>query len=387
MSCTSVVRIGSGASSPDGGGSVSAKLLREAVLSYFARKQAQPPSSSTDNNTLTITNKYFQAKVLLQELGTSSPSKDDASSSSLLQEDGVLLVFDSLKSNPDLTIAAGIGDTTESFDALAAVHDQAEAQGTCGDLLRMVVGVTLSSGLSPQELRGTNHEAEYSRRILFCLDRGYEYVEVDLSQEGQAKGHDEREKEGFARVIEALEGTVWSSAVMSKSKTQELKESYQEEAEKVQDTQEEEENPYEPPDPSKFAPVPSPNDKNVNVEKEPIDPTDMLLDPEQASSEDIQKLRQDMEAEQVFEQMEGLLRQANRVREQSKAGELTDEERRQRAGDAATALMNLMSAFGLDDEDDGDDDDDGSDSSSVADKDDENDDSVVKQTETEATKV
>ena len=387
MSCTSVVRIGSGASSPDGGGSVSAKLLREAVLSYFARKQ---PSSSTDSNTLTIANKYFQAKVLLQELGTTTlPSKDDASSS-LLQEDGVLLVFDSLKSNPDLTIATGIGDTTESFDALAAVHDQAEAQGTCGDLLRMVVGVSLSSGLSPQELRGTNHEAEYSRRILFCLDRGYEYVEVDLSQEGQAKGHDDREKEGFARVIEAFEGTVWSSAVMSKSKTQELKESYQEEAEKVvQDTNEEEENPYEPPDPSKFAPVSSPNDKNLNNQekKEPIDPTDMLLDPEQASSEDIQKLRQDMEAEQVFEQMEGLLRQANRVREQSKAGALTDDERRQRAGDAATALMNLMSAFGLDDEDDGDDDDDGSDSSSVADKDDENDDSVVKQTETEATKV
>jgi hypothetical protein len=337
MSCTSVVRIGPAQES------VSAKLLREAVVSYFFAKQHH----SVDANTLTIANKYFQAKVLLQELGT-----DPADTITPVQEDGVILVFDALKSNPDLN--AGGGDTTETFDALATVHDFAEQQGTCGDLLRMVVGVGLSE-LSPTETRGKNHEAEYSRRIMFCLDRGYEYVEVDLSKEGQEKGHTDREKEGFARVIEAFEGTVWSSAVMSKSKTKELKESYQQEAEKVKETatkeETEEENPYEPPDPSKFAPVVS---ATIEEKKEKeIDATDMLLEPEKAGPEEIQKLRNDMEAEQVFEQMEGLLREANRVREQSKAGNLSDDERRQRAGDAATALLNLMTAFGLDDDGDG----------------------------------
>jgi hypothetical protein len=125
------------------------------------------------------------------------------------QEDGIILVFDALQANPDL-------ETGTPFDVLNVLHDNSTASTDVGDLLRLCVAVSMGPK-SPEELRGQNtHEQEYSKRILWCLDRGYEYVEVDLSAEGQRTGHDERDKEGFARIIEAIQGTVWSSAVMKK---------------------------------------------------------------------------------------------------------------------------------------------------------------------------
>jgi hypothetical protein len=333
MACISVVRIGPSSEN------VSAKLLRNALVSYI-EKQSTTSSNMTqlsDTNTLTISNKYFTASVLLGELGVLVEEQ--------CMEDGVILVFDGLRSNPDLSSGDGA-----SFDSLSFAHQQAEEKDTCGDLLRLCVGISLSD-LSPSELRGKKHEAEYSRRILWCLDRGYEYVECDLSREGQAKGHDDRDKDGFARIVEAIQGTVWSSAVMSKSKTKELKESYQEDiaAMEKQKEEEEEENLYEPPDPSKFELQPKKEEAdtegNILSEESTADVAGLLLDPENVGPEEMKQLRNDMEAEHHFDKMDSVLKEAQSVREASKSGMLPDDERRQRAGDAAMALMNLMDQF------------------------------------------
>jgi hypothetical protein len=56
------------------------------------------------------------------------------------------------------------------------------------------------------------------------------------------------------------------------------------------------------------------------------------------------------EEERVMESLEGILREATRIRESSRSGELSDDERRKRASDAASLMMNLMSQ--LDTEDD-----------------------------------
>jgi hypothetical protein len=56
------------------------------------------------------------------------------------------------------------------------------------------------------------------------------------------------------------------------------------------------------------------------------------------------------EQERVMESLEGILREATRIRESSRSGELSDDERRKRASDAASLMMNLMSQ--LDTEDD-----------------------------------
>ena len=43
-------------------------------------------------------------------------------------------------------------------------------------------------------------------------------MEVDLSKEGLRGGFDVHEKDGFARVVEAIGVTVWSSAGMTDAK-------------------------------------------------------------------------------------------------------------------------------------------------------------------------
>jgi hypothetical protein len=337
MILTSVVRVG------PSDGNLSAKFLRNALVSHIEKLSTSTTSTpSESSHMLTISNKYFTANVLLEEMGATPQSEQT-------KEDGVILVFDALRSNPDLSAGDGA-----SFDSLSYAHQQAEENDTCGDLLRLCVGVSLSS-LSPVELRGKDHEAEYSRRIMWCLDRGYEYVEADLSQEGQTIGHEDRDKDGFARIVEAVQGTVWSSAVMFKAKTELLKETYLEDTAAIQD-EEEEENLYEPPDPSKFqSQVNKEETSSNNISSEESNAeVGMLLEPEKVGPEEMKQLRKDMETEQIFDKMEGLLKEANRVREASKNGELNDDERRQRAGDAATTLFGLMDAFGLEEDEDSD---------------------------------
>ena len=343
---SSIVRVGPSADN------VSAKLLRTSLVSYFEKLSTPNDESeeidSKSGSTIQISNKYFTANILLEEIGGSAVESS--------KEDGVILVFDALQSNPDRSSSASGG---ASFDALSLAHETAEEQNSCGDLLRLCVGVSMGS-LSPEELRGKDHEKEYSRRILWCLDRGYEYVEADLSPEGQSKGHEDRDKEGYARIIEAIQGTVWSSAVMSKSKTKTLKESYKEESSalesKEKKQEEKEENPYQPPDPSLFVPKPTTDDdalKDKILSDESNAESGLLMD--KVAPEDMAQLQKDLDSENLFEQMEGALKEAKRIREAAKSGMMSDEERRERAGEAALALVNLMGQFGMEDESEGED--------------------------------
>lgn len=45
-----------------------------------------------------------------------------------------------------------------------------------------------------------------------CLDHGFEYVEADLLR--PTVGHEEREKEGFPRVVESIYSTQWKSMTL-----------------------------------------------------------------------------------------------------------------------------------------------------------------------------
>ena len=320
MTTTSIVRIGPTVTTEVS----SAQLLRTALVSHWKKQSSDENSTSLDENKLLpISNKYFDATVLLEDMETPIPANS--------KEDGMILVFDMLASNPD---RSGVPGTT--FDSLQSIHGKATAEDICGDLLRLCVGVTLTS-LSPQEARGAKHEDEYSRRILWCLDHGYEYVEADLSQEGQLKGHDDRDKDGFARIVEAIQGTVWSGAVMKERQASKLQASYQEDANAIK--QQDEVNPYVPPDPSLME-----------------IPRDEAATPDTPSRKaEMERLRKEIDEDKVFDEMESVLKEASRIREQSKCGELTDEERRAKAESAALRLVDLMSQFGMEDGDDNDD--------------------------------
>jgi hypothetical protein len=370
MASASIVRVGPSENN------LSANILTKALVSYFESTN-DASGGKTDGkeiidteSRLVLQNKYFTANVILKDIDVPLPSSDTNNTE---KEDGVILVFDALLSNPDRT---GTAVVVPTFESLTTTHQQAEKSDICGDLLRLCVGVSLGE-FSPPELRGTNHEIEYSRRILWCLDHGYEYIEADLSQEGQQRGHDDRDKDGFARIVEAIQGTVWSSAVVGAAKTKQLKESYASDKASIQESENDtlgdapaqiEQNPYLPPDPSLFKSISRDNiidnhngDDIANAKTSTSTDTvavdsRVLIDPNLVGAQEMAQLRQDLEAEKFFDQMETLLKHASDIREKSKSGTMSDAERRERASEAALALVDLMGQFGLEDgESEGDD--------------------------------
>jgi hypothetical protein len=422
-SCVSVARIGG--SSID---NVAADMLRTSLLHHFAQTQTsasatvvlgvihgddQDSSSTTTTTTaprLTVTNRYFSAHLILQEIGQDPPQQDgdalESSSRSLpFKEDGVILVFDHVVAAESGASSSSSSAPTDqyrhhvstaaaaaaSFNALEPVHDRAEALLQAGELLRLCVGVSVNTGGGSTTTQSNNnnntkeYEAEYARRILWCLDRGYEYVEVDLSAEGVATGHDVRDKDGFARVVEAVCGTVWSSAVMGGDQQTKLQEQFAQAqaqaataAAAAADAKQESNNGYEPPDPSKLPPIVASLGETVVEDQERgekareailqqkdimlannSDPSSEYLDgdgQEQSTGmvgpDGPQEQRQkENEQERFMNDFEGVLRQASRIRDASKSGAISDDERRQRAGDAADLLMGLMGKMGDFDDD------------------------------------
>jgi len=274
----------------------SASNVRRALIHHFL------PTETDLEATLSISNKYFDAKVRFSDIGNTIL----ADKNHLWVEDGIILTFQDSKTNA-ITMR-------ESFDALDSVHTSAQP---CGDVLRLCVGIQAVDDGANLLLDESLLEQEYQRRILWCLDRGYEYIEADMTEEGRKKGHEDREKEGYARILEAFQGTIWSSAVRvggAKDDLVERKVSNSSKAVVDGDALE-----------SKVS--------DVATKIPDLHPTD----------------------ESYFENLDRVMREAIRIREDARSGTLTDEERRKRAGDAATALMGLLGQMGLDeDEEDSD---------------------------------
>ena len=179
------------------------------------------------------------------------------------------------------------------------------------------------------------YEEQYSQRVLWCLDRGYEYIEVDLREEGLKSGFDEREKDGFARVVEAMGGTVWSSAVMAKRNTRT--------ASKISVVEEKHDDEL---DDCKEIIVVDEQEKTDEPKTEMIT-QDIHIGSVQDSDE-----KKDELASDTLDSIEQVMKEAKRIRESSKGGELSDQDRKQRAGDAAEMLMGLLDQMGFDDDDD-----------------------------------
>eukprot|EP00545_Synedropsis_sp_CCMP1620_P007399 CAMPEP_0119005328 /NCGR_PEP_ID=MMETSP1176-20130426/1648_1 /TAXON_ID=265551 /ORGANISM="Synedropsis recta cf, Strain CCMP1620" /LENGTH=407 /DNA_ID=CAMNT_0006957117 /DNA_START=66 /DNA_END=1289 /DNA_ORIENTATION=- len=380
--CTSVLRIG-----PSGD---KATLLKNALLHFFESKssdQAKAQAQAKSNNQFALSNKYFTANILLQELELVSAmghaiEDDTETSNSLYKEDGVILVFDALACNPDFT-----SSSSASFHDLTAIP----VSDNAGDLVRLCIGISLGDW-SETELRGTKDpQGEYSTRILWCLDRGYEYVEVDLSAAGQAAGHDERDKEGFARVMEAIQGTVWSSAVMKPKNTKTAMVPAPAPMvpttspmvptttttatatatainEPASNNNNNNNNTYEPPNPELLASslsIPDPSISSTTAATT-VTVDDSYIDEPASEQERTQRVDAQQD-EKALHQLEGIMKEASRIRElSSKGNEMGDDARRQRAADAATLMMGLYEQMGLHDNDN----DDSSSSSSDNDGDD-----------------
>jgi hypothetical protein len=295
--------------------------------------EIHPPDSNNDNQaTNTEPTKRESSDT------TSCPTPDN------WHEDGVILLFESFPRTmpaPLLTPQRSVRLTSSSsFNALDSVHERLiQHLPSAGDLLRLCIGVCYGATKSDEMDSATNdavdkqHEDEYARRILWCLDRGYEYVEVDLSEHGQSQGHDDRDKDGFARVMEAMAGTVWTSAVLKQSRAAPVSHNPTQLERSAASEPHQTDNPHDaayiPPDPLTCTPMPLSDDDHPSDFPSSTDPDERLMD-----------------------RFEVALGQAARIRDLSKSGELSDQERRDRAGDAAVLLMNLLGQMGYDDDDD-----------------------------------
>ena len=345
-SCLSVLRF---ASSKDNEESL--KLLMSRIDDHFGKNADAPevpPKNEDTGTTITISNRYFSANVSLEFVPDETSEQRVLSNSSnvAMKEDGIVLVVD----------ASQASDLASTLDAH---HDRAIAAGG-GDLLRLCValGEPDCRQMTPKQI-----EEDYSRRILWCLDRGYEYIaSCDLSDDGVLQGHDERDKEGFARLVEAIQGTVWSSAIMEKQKGKQLQASYVEVRTPNQkascsgadqcDTHEDTANNYEPPDPSQLPPLTANFGPSKEEDKEREEKArKALLGQTNQQGGDIEgQHHEEARNEHLMDEFEGALKQASRIRDMSHSGQLSDDERRQRAGDAAVLLMDLLGKMGYDED-------------------------------------
>jgi hypothetical protein len=126
----------------------------------------------------------------------------------------------------------------------------------------------------------------------------------------------------------------------------------------------EERDAYEPPNPSELPPITASvgeteedQERGEKARKaisslQQNDPSSasIYLDDGQEnfgpSTDVVQQRQSEMEQERFMNDFEGVLRQAASIRDSAKAGDFSDEERRQRAGDAADLLMGLMGKMG-----------------------------------------
>jgi hypothetical protein len=349
QSCISIVRLGPAETPPT-------ILIQNALLSFLG--DGDPDAAEPTNNTMHIANRYFTAKVRLEYLQSSDTGD-------LWKEDGIILVFanDPLEFESDNQTAGSNHSNYHSFDALTVnYHNLVTADADiAGELLRLCVGLS-SQPLSDSYKASKQYEQEYARRIHWCLDHNYEYVDCDLLN--LDKGHEDRDKEGFARIVEAIRGTVWSSAVMQAKKTVELKQTYQQDKALVgvDSAEDAHVNEYEPPDPLQLPPVGdvmiSPT-KEEDCAREEMARQELMAeciqDNDFTATESFERnngQRLGKDEESIFNTMESTLKQAALIREASRAGTMTDDERRQRAGDAATLLYHMMEQMSFDESDD-----------------------------------
>jgi len=354
-------------------------LLHHSLVEHFASLLPPPPSelSSHHPSMLHITNQYFEAHVLLDNVTSNFKVSEvidgDKVDSNSASEDGLALVFFSHG-------GSSAEEISKPFDSLSRHHQNAECNRQCGDLIRLCIGITdhdlmdVVSSECEEEYVKTKEE-EFTRRVLWCLDHGYEYVEADLTTFGRSIGHDERDKEGFARIVEAVGSTVWSTAKMHPRTARQLRSAY--DADKsitssTYDTKSSESVPLKNEEyKNKTLDTQIPNcasrttESNVVLSKDSGDtevPCPIQSDSRSQQKNDdeshskLESLLRDtnkIEDEVKLESLEFLIKEASRIRESAKQGELSDDERRQQAGDMALKLISMLGddLFGSDSDD------------------------------------
>ena len=291
-----------------------------------------------DGYIFNIQNKYFHAKVNLESFSiiTTHPNNDvqeEDKEDPLKAQDGIILLIDHHHPNAISTI-------------LTPMNQSATATGS-GDTLRLCVSIL---PISPPSKKVTSKEEEdlYSERVLWCLDHGYEYIEkVDLSSIGIQQGFEEREKEGFARVVEAIQSTIWSTASrhqVKKMMNHQQKEHLQDQIDLEKSILRKDNDDNNLDEEESTNEKTTTNDSSIQKQTNQTKVSDIL----QQIAPPIQE-----HSEAQFHHLDSLLQQVNQIRQATKANAdtISDKERRTRAADIAIKLLDVLDLSGEEDSD------------------------------------
>eukprot|EP00815_Leptocylindrus_aporus_P002150 CAMPEP_0116074790 /NCGR_PEP_ID=MMETSP0322-20121206/16227_1 /TAXON_ID=163516 /ORGANISM="Leptocylindrus danicus var. apora, Strain B651" /LENGTH=360 /DNA_ID=CAMNT_0003564681 /DNA_START=47 /DNA_END=1129 /DNA_ORIENTATION=+ len=319
----------------------SIKDLRRAILDHFSRNGVDV---NKHLGLLNIQNKYFHASVRLLSFDDDDDDDDDDGggggggcnrSQDGWVEDGIVLAFQSYKkincNSSSYSITAGFDNAIESFCAREGVG------GYSGELLRLCIAIDCESRMG-KDIDQNEYEKEYSRRVLWCLDHGFEYVDAcDLSLEGVKSGHDEREKEGFARVIEAISSTLWSTARMHQRSVTRMTGTVA----TVQVDEVERRDGYSSKDI-----VDGESQERDTLKKTDIIEKQRAALPKFSHEETKTKPIKCAEDEEIaYDELEKLMGEAQIISKEAKSGNLSDESRRQRAEETAMRLMEILDSL------------------------------------------
>jgi len=203
-------------------------------------------------------------------------------------------------------------------------------------------------------------DAERLARTEWCLDHGFELVEVDAAD--PVRNWKDREKEGLPRLVEALHSTMWSSMVRKDKPTTTVFARAEAAAATTATA-----TAMAAPAP---APVPATAPATASTTKTATSSAVKITDPAQGSAapaarvltvtsadsitlEQVDEEDDDPDGEDaMLAQLEEVISQAREYRQQAVDGAVPDEERLRRAEHVARALAAMLH---LDDDDDDDD--------------------------------
>ena len=278
-----------------------------------------PPSSTSFP--LSVSNKYFSAAVAV----TVNPT---------VSSDGLILAF-------------------SSSSALSAVASElaSPAHGDSGGEFKILAHIASSSEEEASLRRSQYPETDGAEDTLAmkALDAGWEYCIVRLDD--LSLGMSDREKEGFARVVEAVDMSCWSgrvekgkAAVNTSAKREELEMDVnapppapggEGEVEKVEGAAETTEQPPAPP-PSSSASAESPVEDFESASAALLS----ALTAQGSASGGSSSVEED---NAMADQLEKLMASVGQIREKSMTGGFkTDEERKKAAAEAAEKMMGMM---------------------------------------------
>mmetsp|Transcript_11182 Transcript_11182/g.17026 ORF Transcript_11182/g.17026 Transcript_11182/m.17026 type:complete len:324 (+) Transcript_11182:34-1005(+) len=269
--------------------------------------------SQSDNITFSIANKYFDADLILS-LQSSHTSEE----------------YRDIVSQAECCILTAPHDEVID-DSISTVSSHAVENGID---VRMFVAIK-------DKDNGETVERHRHERLMWSLDNGFEYLEIDVSN--PVEGHQLREKEGLPRLMEALNSNMWrsmkkkTSGVAQVDKTVFRMPAVETPSEKPDDTRTEKEDckPNRNHEASASAVESQEGCASAAAEKESgPDFMDIIQGTIPMNNED--------KDDKMWNDFSNVISQARQMREQAVKGNISDEDRRAKAAELAMQFCAMM---------------------------------------------